>query len=230
MNGTELKSPVPRTTELLFSEFKYPVVRKTKLSIPQSTINRPFVDVLHSRRSKRAFGKISSNRLAELLWYSSRTLDCKIVANGYLWQHRPAPSGGGRHPIDLLVVRPSSKRRPLTLDLYEPMEHRLCRLDVPIHHAHALITAVREVLDIGEGLVLMFAAQFAKTLAKYVNGESLVWRDAGALLAVVSLVAESMDLNCCALGITGEPYISALLNSGSHAIGVGGLLVGEPLH
>jgi len=75
--------------------------------------------------------------------------------------------------------------------------------------------------------MLWFAAQFDRTLSRYNNGESLVWRDSGALAATIALVAECLHLSSCAIGITGEPFISQILDSKGALVGVGGLLIGQ---
>jgi hypothetical protein len=90
-----------------------------------------------------------------------------------------------------------------------------------------LFVAVDEVVAPEQARMLWFGAQFERTLSKYENGESLVWRDAGALLATLSLVAECLSLNCCAIGITGEPFVSGMFGKDSNVVGVGGLLVGR---
>ena len=89
------------------------------------------------------------------------------------------------------------------------------------------LTSIDQVVSVGQGTIIWFGAQFDRTLSRYKDGESLVWRDTGALIATISLVAECLNLNCCALVIIGEPHFSQLLNSKGIVIGVGGLLVGS---
>jgi hypothetical protein len=48
-------------------------------------------------------------------------------------------------------------------------------------------------------------------MSKYQNGESLIWLDAGALLSTIYLVAEASGLACCAVGITGAPWVTQAL-------------------
>lgn len=74
---------------------------------------------------------------------------------------------------------------------------------------------------------LLLVAELGKTAAKYQHGESLIWRDAGALLAVMAVVAEALDCVLCPLGITGEPWASRLAPPGV-LTGVGLVLVGGP--
>ena len=74
---------------------------------------------------------------------------------------------------------------------------------------------------------MLLLAEPGKTSAKYQHGESLIWRDAGILLAVMALIAEALDYSFCPLGITGEPWADQLATSGV-LMGVGLALVGGP--
>ena len=42
----------------------------------------------------------------------------------------------------------------------------------------------------------------------------------------VNLVAEFLGINCCVLGITGEPFISKLVGHPDRLAGVGGCILG----
>lgn len=76
-----------------------------------------------------------------------------------------------------------------------------------------------------EATKTLLVAEPGKTQAKYFNHESLVWRDAGALLATMGFVAEALNLNYCPIGITGEPWAS-MLSSEGNLVGVGAALIG----
>ncbi len=225
MERVDLGSPVLRTSELPYREFAYPVIGRSYLAKPEGTLAVSFGDVLQSRRSRRSFGALSEDKLAELLWHSAKVLSTQPPANSSRWQHRPTPSGGGRHPVDLLLL--SNRDEKFRLDLYEPISHALLQIDITDESlARRLLEAINEVLGVGRGTIIWFAAQFDRTLSRYEKGESVVWRDVGALLATISLVAEALCMNCCAVGITGEPMLSQLLNSNGLAVGVGGIVVG----
>ncbi len=80
-------------------------------------------------------------------------------------------------------------------------------------------------LEIGKGTVFWFVADLARVGAKYRNPESLVWRDSGALLATLGVVAEALSLNFCALGLHEIPSARKLLKLPPHVIGVGGCII-----
>jgi hypothetical protein len=111
--------------------------------------------------------------------------------------------------------------------LYDSLGHSLGQLALasraPYRRLHALVNTL---LPLGASVVVWFVADFGRTLARYRHGESLVWRDAGALLATMNLVAEALGMNCCALGATGDPWVSRMLQAGTTVRGVGGCLIG----
>ncbi|MFO6292409.1 hypothetical protein, partial [Pseudomonas aeruginosa] len=83
-----------------------------------------------------------------------------------------------------------------------------------------------QVLAGDQATRFLFLAEPGKTLGKYQDGCSLIWRDAGALLGVMALTATAQGLNFCPLGITGEPWASGLADQ-SKLFGVGLALLGS---
>jgi SagB-type dehydrogenase family enzyme len=226
MKRVDLANPVPRDSALPYSEFEYRISEEIFLPEPEILIDTPFPDVLIARHSKRTFKVISTEKLNALLWHSARAITIAPPNHNARWQHRPSPSAGGRHPIDLLILR--EKRNSQNVFLYDPIAHKLCKLMLSkTSSLNQLVNLINQVIQLEQAAVILFGAQFDRTLSVYKNGESLVWRDTGALIATLSLVAESLELNCCALGITGEPFLSQMLDSKDKVVGVGGLLIGE---
>jgi len=77
----------------------------------------------------------------------------------------------------------------------------------------------------GSATLLLFVAEPGMTIAKYSNASSLIWRDAGILQGYFAAAAESLDLNFCFLGVTGEPWASQLVDQPG-LCGVGAAYVG----
>lgn len=125
--------------------------------------------------------------------------------------------------MDLLVLRKEGGRWRAWL--YEPMTHCLLLLDVTRQSLRRLVDQANQIVPLRRATIIWFVAQPDRTASKYVNGESLVWRDTGVLIGHMALVAEALELNFCPLGVTGEPIISTLLGGGRVA-GVGGCLLG----
>jgi SagB-type dehydrogenase family enzyme len=225
MTHIDLPSPIPRDTPVPYTEFSYPVTDREYLAIPESPNESSFWDVLASRRSRRAVGPLGETQLAHLLWYSAKTRAARREQDGFLWQSRPSPSGGGRHPVDLIVVH--AERGKAIVRLYDPIAHALCTLSVDQHRAFSFYGQAKAIITAEDGVLLWFVAQFGRTLERYVDGESLVWRDAGALLATVYLVCEALGLACCAIGPSGDPDIPQIIGGENELRGVGGCIVGS---
>jgi SagB-type dehydrogenase family enzyme len=219
-----LAEPLPREAELCFRPYQFAVKARRLLPAPENVPSPACLHVLHGRCSRRTFETLPEERLATLLWFTAKTLRVQREPSGFGWQHRPAPSSGGRHPIYPLVLIPAID--PLGLSVYEPESHALLDLEQPEASAQlAFLERLEAVLSPQSGTVIWFAADFLRTASRYESCESLVWRDAGALLATICIAAEAMSLNCCAYGITGEAWISQLFPP-NRFIGVGGCVVG----
>lgn len=229
MSLTDLGVPAPRPEPLPYEEFIYECAPADFLPVPDVTSAADVLAVLSQRRTRRRLGRLGRPQLSALLWHSAKRRDGRRDNGGlWDWQSGPSPSAGGCHPIDVLVA--TCGQQESTLRLYDPYAHAIQELlGRESSAAEALAAARREVLpDAAEGaIVLWFAAQPARTLRWYERGDSLIWRDSGALLATIGLVAEALGLCCCGLGITGEPWLSRSLNAGGRAVGVGGCIVGR---
>jgi SagB-type dehydrogenase family enzyme len=218
----DCRSPLPRAVEQRYTEWEYPTDQTVYLP-KASPPKRDFFDVLESRQTERQCGPLSLEELAQVLWWTAKT---RVAAQSHRWEHRPTPSAGGRHPIDIIVWN-CPKDAP-GLHLYDCSAHALRRIHIQDVKAVAgLVHAAEELVGTIEGTILWHGAQIARTSSKYRYAASLIWRDAGALVATTAIVAEALSLCCCPLGITGEPYLSSALRSRNAVQGVGGCLVGS---
>lgn len=219
------REPRPRAVDLPYREWAYPAGPVEYLDIPATEpTTPPFFQVVRSRRSRAPSAPLGEHPLGILLWYTGKAWETRTSSEGR-WEHRGVPSAGGRHPIDILVA--GRAQAPEALFRYDPMGHSLVLLlDTNSADLNALLSEAAAAGRTRGGTILLFAAQVGRTQARYQNPESLIWRDAGALSASIALVAEAIGAACTPLGITGEPYISRLLASGSDVTGVGGCVVG----
>ena len=110
--------------------------------------------------------------------------------------------------------------------LYQPKSHALSLLSVSSDYIKKLINAIEAVISVENASIIWLGAQFERTLSRYENGESIIWKDAGSLTATICLTAEYLGLNYCPVGITGEPYLSMALEATDKVFGVGGVIVG----
>lgn len=224
MDHINLKSPFRRIPERKPNEFKYKSHKIIYLQQPEEIYQGDFLQVLESRKSRRDGVRIKEDDISGLLWYCSRIKHTEYEESGFLWQHRPVPSAGGRHPIDVILYNYNGDVS--NIYLYEPFSHSLaCLADINKTALDEFRIIVNDVLTIGSATILWFVGQFDKTLSKYENGECLVWLDAGILLGAVYLAAEALSLRCCAVGITGDPWISKALNGNGLLDGLTGCLV-----
>jgi hypothetical protein len=157
--------------------------------------------------------------VASVLWHGART---RAAWRG--WQHRAHSSAGGLHPIH--VVLAGSERSPA---LYDPVRHSLHELVcADPEQVQAEVCAARAVVPSAQGVLLQFVAHASRTHAAYEHAESLVWRDAGCLIATLQLVATWHGLATCPLGILGSGLISAI-EKNPQLVAVGAMLVGLPV-
>lgn len=160
-----------------------------------------------------------------LLWHSAKTHELQHNEHGVIWQHRGAPSAGGIHPVELILLGPAGCHWECAR--YDPIAHALRPLALPVGmSAETLRRETSVMVEPQQGTVLLFVADHARNSARYERGESLVWRDAGALVATVSFVAEALNLNSCALGFTGDDMVRRMFTS-ERLGGAGGVIVGS---
>lgn len=221
----DLGSPHPKQIRADIEKVVFNVIDKHYLPRPATPIERDFFSVVASRCSRRDYLPLRDESLANLLWYSAHPRSVKKDDQGHEIQFRPAPSAGGLHPIELIIIHPSqSQWLPY---VYEPKAHCLCQFSVGDGALDSFAFEVEEVLPIQQGTIIWLAADFNKTQSKYNHAESLVWRDAGVLIGHMALVAEALSLAFCPLGITGEPSLSECILPSTNLVGVGGMIVGE---
>ena len=216
-----LADPRPRTKPKPALNSGFKTTDKFYLPYPEVRASKPFFRVLTARASRRQFAHVSDDKLAAFLWYSAKALTMSQGPHDIFCQHRFVPSAGGLHPIDLIVIDAQEK----SASVYDPNAHALCRLDTTEEQVTHFLAYSEQVLCSGSGILIWFAARPDKVKAKYTHELSLIWRDAGALLASMYLIAEALKLNCCALGVLGSHELQELTNNTS-ILGTGGCIIG----
>jgi SagB-type dehydrogenase family enzyme len=226
MDIIDLGSPVPRTPPTEVEDFVFPISNRTYLPVPKENIDVNFFETILNRESRREFSKAPIDHIANLLWYSSKVFSTKKLDLNHVWQHRPTPSAGGRHPIDILII-PSPEEKDVRV--YDPIAHTLGHISsLDMNPIDELFDFLESNFSTDNATVLWFVAQYKKTTSAYENATSLIYRDVGALEATIGLTAEAVGLNHCSIGITGEPWISNFFKTPDGICGVGGMLIGAP--
>lgn len=223
MTWIDLGDPHPKQSVNRYDPIVWDVGESLQLPECSEELIWPFNEVLNQRFSKRDFDYLDIKRLGSFLWNACRTRGIAVSELGFDLEHRSSPSAGAIHPIHIIIKRPEDSR----WWLYQPQTHSILEIKQADWKLAPLYKHSLTVLGGDNATRILFLAEPGKTLGKYQNGCSLIWRDAGALLGVMALTATAQGLNFCPLGITGEPWASNLAEQGKLA-GVGLALLGSP--
>lgn len=226
MTWLDLDNPRPRSEAQHYVPVRWPEGKRISLqslaNLPPNDpiFERSFVDLATRRRSAREFAPLTLDRLGWLLALANLQLARGPQHLGFPLTLRPSPSAGAIHPVHLIVQSPALGG----WNRYDAAGHELVSVpggpDVQI-----VRKAMDELVAAPAATLLLLVAEPGKTSAKYLNSESLVWRDAGVLLGYLSLAAEALDLAFVPLGITGDPWAGKLVAEPG-LVGVGAALVG----
>lgn len=219
---TDTPDPYPKSHVTPYTPILWPSGPVVDLVEP-GVVKQVYSDVVAARRSHRSFGQLSIADLSALLWYGCRQVARKTSNLGFDLTFRHAPSAGAIHPIHVLAYSDVQ----IAWQRYDAATHQLIEVPYGIIQPQSAVAEVSSALLPGRGTILWLAAEVGKTAAKYANVESLIWRDAGALLAHLGLAASSLGLNFCPLGLTGATW-GAALDEHKLVRGVGVALVGSP--
>lgn len=197
------------------------------LSLPQTNaeLNISFAEVILGRQSTRIFKKIDLQQISNLLWYSAKVRKALISEEGNLITHRSSPSAGGIHPIDIFISSPNSISKR-DLQFYNPFTHSLAKLKVDDKLLIQFYKHINKCLPLKNSTLIWFVAHKERVAAKYKNPDSLIWRDAGALIMSFQIVASGLNLHSCPIGTLAEPFLSNLFDKPNTIISAGGLLIG----
>lgn len=222
MTWIELGDPRPKQLPEIYEPIQWQTGETRPLPASPEALDLPFGEILSLRMSQRSFKVVDDQQLGRFLWHACRTRGMGASELGFDLEHRASPSAGAIHPIHVVMKRPGDDR----WWLYRPRTHELTVIKRASRKLLGLYEYSQEVLKGDDAIRILFLAEPGKTLGKYRDGCSLIWRDAGALLAVMALTATALGLNFCPLGITGEPWASKLVDQGKLA-GVGLALLGD---
>jgi hypothetical protein len=121
-----------------------------------------------------------------------------VDAAGREWGSHVSPSAGGTHSIrPLLYVRTSTGGC-----WFRAGRDYIVQVKVP--QASALLTAMRAASDGPLFSAIVAVAEPDVLFARYPDGISLLWRDAGAFCAAAQFVADSYALRSRIIGIATE--------------------------
>lgn len=218
-------NPTPKAKEEQPPIFNYPIIDTIKLPFPTQLKTADFFDVLANRKSKRTFSRLEIDDISNILYFSAKTKNIAIKDNGYIVSHRPSPSAGAIHPIDILILT-SRIDRVKSFYYYNAFQHSINKLKLSESLTGEFIKHLNSVVEIGEGTLFWFIAHESRTAAKYENSMSLIWRDAGALIQCIQMVCTALDLNSCGVGTLAEPFVTNMFLEYGCISSCGGIIVG----
>lgn len=161
-----------------------------------------FFEVLGTRRSGIG-GPLDIDDLSALLWHSTALRSRTPGRFGVPAESRNSPSGGGLHPIRLLVL-------PLedgAAGFYDDQQHGLMSVGAAAFAVNR--ESISTILGHGHGTTVQFAADRALLDACYRNASSILWRDAGALVTTMCLIATALGIAACPVGRVGNDVVDA---------------------
>ena len=220
-----MKNPIPKNKHEIYNPFIYPIISKVKLEKKFKELNKDFLSVYYDRKSSREFKNLPRKKLSELLYHSNRIKSFKFNNQGYFETSRTSPSAGGRHPIDILVFTPSLSSCKEGY-YYNPFEHSLGKIKLLKKDVISFIEEVDENLPIMNGSLLWFVINTEKTQSKYLNPESLYWKDLGALIYNIQIVCSYLNLVNCPIGTLASNNFHKLFDN-KKLISGGGIVIGS---
>lgn len=219
-----LIEPKPNSTGA-WSPFEWPAGAPEPCAAPWPGADRMFADVAWSRRS--ALGEsIGLGAVGNLLHHLTKDVSAGIIGRAGIPVHqRITPSAGGLHPYSFLCIGDEERR----LLLYDPAAHAFLPLLAPHSELHALnLQEVSAILGSAPGVTVRIVFDADKIAAAYRNPESLILRDAGAILPVAGMLAEWLGVQACPLGFLGSRFAELAGLPPERFVAVGGFQVSAP--
>lgn len=204
-----------------YSDYAWPVESSTPFAPFRAPAGSAFVDVFEQRRSTRILSLAPLELTVGALLFA---LMPRFWKEGDVLRRsrRPTLSAGALHPISVLLFNNSAVFR-VNADLC-----MLEKLTFATEARDAWISKCQRVLPGANGAFLTLVADMARPASAYAHCETLVWRDAGATLQTLALVAALFGLGFCPLGVLGNEVVSAL-PSGKQLLAVGAAAIGLPV-
>jgi SagB-type dehydrogenase family enzyme len=218
-----MPNPTPIHPERPIIEEAFSIQERNQLNVPDQEKAVDFFKLLPERRSSRNLHTLTDNVLDSLLWHSAKAKKVIVQDNGYILSQRPYPSAGAIHPIELFVI---AQKPVLTFSHYNAFDHSLSRLKVSKKLIEDMVAHLNENVPTNECKVLWMVAFPKRIEAKYQFSDSLLWREAGALLQTLQLTATALNIGSCAFGTLAEPFINKIL-TGYPVMSCGGLMIGS---
>lgn len=169
------------------------------------------LDALGSRRSVRSYASrsLQLDELSSLLYHSARVIAVRHDERLGERALRPFPTAGARSELELYILANDVAGLCPGAYYYDSTEHRLLLLRERDHYQQEIVrfaaAATGDKLNRDPAVVVLITAVFERVMWKYSElGLSLIYKDVGALLQTLYLVATGLGLAPCAIGSANE--------------------------
>lgn len=180
-----------------------------------------FLSVLNARRS-RVGGPLGELELASVLRHSTMLRARRLDGRFGAWESRSAPAAGGLHGIALLALPCDAT---CVAGMYDDRRHGLVAPASLLEALRLNRDSVASIALATDGITLQLVADRSRYDACYSSPETLMWRDAGALCSIITLVATALSLASIVLGRRGDAITQAATLD-AHWVGVGAVHIG----
>ncbi len=191
--------------------------------MPMPIADRTFDSVLRSRRSVRMILPASTKVVAAVV---RETLKADFIGAGErVGQRRKAVvSAGALHPVKAVIISPDEP--PLYYD--DGLDRFLALSVLDQDCFQSFHSRCSEVLPNAKGHWVALIADCKDLARMYSSYEALLWRDAGAAIQTMAMIAEAFDLAFCPLGILGHEIVQAIREDANDLVAVGVVALGFP--
>ncbi|RDC59393.1 hypothetical protein HME9302_00581 [Alteripontixanthobacter maritimus] len=163
-----------------------------------------FFEVL-SRRHSALGGSVNERELSSVLWHAMLLRERNRKSRFGEWESRAAPSAGGLHSLGIACLPVDGSP---WCGLYDPEAHEL-RSSTTFESAVSLNRSeINEILSSKHGITLQFIGDRRRYEACYHHWETLFWRDAGALLGIITMTAAALGLEATPVGRNGSDIVA----------------------
>ena len=219
------EDPRPKVRPTSSSTIQWPVLRHLGHPRVQAPPEISFSKVLEERRSSRVMQYERLRTVVSAIAFATQSRFNNEV-NGIKRYRRPSPSAGALHCIEIILI---DWRGSLRAFHCAPDDAAITQLYIQNpEEALRFRDRCQTILPNARGTAILFSANVERVEKSYDHFQSLIWRDAGALLQTLFLTFTAYGAEFCPLGLLGNEMLVAL-GLEKHLIGAGVALVGRSI-
>jgi hypothetical protein len=196
-----------------------------RLGILQSRLSPEIslAETLNHRRTQRSLQPVPLKEIAQTLSIAGGVRFTK-VDDQFCRSRRPSIAAGAIHAVEIFFIHGQTKRI-FYFDPFEPSISAVrCKDTKLLERLWSRATMVSP--EAKSTLIVLIGRPQILGLA-YTAAESLLWRDAGALLQTLSMTAYGRGLGLCPVGLLGHELIDCITTNGESLFAVGTAWLGS---